>query len=54
MDLRRRLEAYCIGLGEQGVFHAEPYKSELLRLWSFKDVEAAQESADAIYGRFLD
>ncbi|MBW3591797.1 MAG: DUF4385 domain-containing protein [Actinobacteria bacterium] len=53
VDLRKHPEAYRIGRGEQGVFHAEPYKSELLPLWRFKDVEAAAESADAIYGRFL-
>jgi hypothetical protein len=53
VDLRKHPDAYRVGRGEQGVFHAEPYKSELLPLWSFKDVEAAAESADAIYGRFL-
>jgi hypothetical protein len=54
LDLREHPEAYEIGRGEQGVFHAEPYKGELLPLWSFKDAEAAQRSADDIYGRFLD
>jgi hypothetical protein len=53
VDLRKHPAAYRIGRGEQGVFHAEPYKSELLPLWSFKDTEAAKESADAIYERFL-
>ncbi len=53
VDLRKHPEAYRIGRGEQGVFHAEPYKSELLPLWSFKDAAAAKESADAIYERFL-
>ena len=53
VDLREHPEAYRVGRGEQGVFHAEPYKSELLPLWSFKSVEAAKESADAIYERFL-
>lgn len=53
INLREHPEAYRIGRGEQGVFHAEPYKSELLPLWSFKDAAAAEESADAIYGRFL-
>ena len=53
VDLRKHPEAYRIGRGEQGVFHAEPYKSELLPLWSFKDAEAARESADSIYERFL-
>jgi Domain of unknown function (DUF4385) len=54
VDLRKHPEVYRIGRGEQGVFHAEPYKSELLPLWSFKDVELAKESAGAIYGRFLE
>ncbi len=54
MDLRKHPEAYRIGRGEQGVFHAEPYESELLPLWSFEDVETAKGSADAIYERFLD
>jgi hypothetical protein len=53
VDLREHPEAYRIGRGEQGVFHAEPYKSELLPLWGFKDAAAAKESADAIYERFL-
>ena len=37
VDLREHPEKYRIGRGEQGVFHAEPYKGELLPLWSFKD-----------------
>jgi Domain of unknown function (DUF4385) len=53
VDLRKHPEAYRVGRGEQGVFHAEPYKSELLPLWKFKDAGAARESADAIYRRFL-
>ena len=53
VDLREHPEAYKIGRGEQGVFHAEPYKSELLPLWGFKDVETARTSAGAIYERFL-
>ena len=54
VDLREHPEAYRIGRGEQGVFHAEPYKSELLPLWTFKSEEAARESAGAIYARFLE
>jgi hypothetical protein len=54
LDLRKHPEAYRIGRGEQGVFHAEPYKSELLPLWRFKNVESAEEAANAIYRRFLD
>ena len=54
VDLRKYPETYRIGRGEQGIFHAEPYKSELLPLWRFKDVDSAKESAEAIYGWFLD
>jgi hypothetical protein len=53
VDLREHPEAYRIGRGEQGVFHAEPYKSELLPLWGFKDAAVAKKSADGIYERFL-
>ncbi len=53
VDLRKHPEAYEIGRGEQGVFHAVPYKGELLPLWSFKDAKAATKSADDIYERFL-
>jgi Domain of unknown function (DUF4385) len=53
VNLREHPEAYHIGWGEQGVFHTEPYKSELLPLWSFKDAAAAEESVDAIYESFL-
>ena len=54
VDLRKYPEAYRVGRGEQGVFHAEPYKSELLPLWSFKTVEAARESSVAIWEKFLE
>ncbi len=52
VDLRKHPEEYRIGRGEQGVFHAEPYKGELLPLWSFKTAESARESSEAIYGKF--
>jgi hypothetical protein len=54
VDLREHPEEYRIGRGEQGVFHAEPYKGELLPLWKFKDEEAATESSGAIYKKFLE
>lgn len=54
VDLRKHPEAYRIGRGEQGVFHAEPYKSELLPLWSFKTAESALESSKAIWEKFLE
>jgi hypothetical protein len=52
IDLRKHPEAYRIGRGEQGVFHAEPYKSELLPLWTIKSEDASRKSSDAIYERF--
>lgn len=54
IDLRKHPESYRIGRGEQGVFHAEPYKGELLPLWNFKDERVARESLDAIYAKFLE
>ncbi len=52
VDLREHPEEYRIGRGEQGVFHAEPYKGELLPLWSFKTEEAARESSGKIFEKF--
>jgi Domain of unknown function (DUF4385) len=52
VDLREHPEAYRVGRGEQGVFHAEPYKGELLPLWSFKTEEAARDSSEKIYAKF--
>ena len=54
VDLRAHPEAYRVGRGEQGVFHAEPYKGELLPLWGFKDVETAREASERIYAKFLE
>lgn len=54
VDLREHPEEYRIGRGEQGVFHAEPYKSELLPLWGFKDVEAAGRASEEIHARYLE
>jgi hypothetical protein len=51
-DFRAHPEEYEIGRGEEGVFKVEPYKSELLPLWSYKDAEIARESAEAIYERY--
>jgi hypothetical protein len=52
VDLRKHPERYRIGRGEQGVFHAEPYKGELLPLWSFKTEEAARESSEKLWAKF--
>lgn len=52
IDFRQQPERYRIGRGEQGVLIAEPYKSELLPLWTFKTEAAARASARAIYAQF--
>lgn len=52
INLRAHPEAYRIGRGEYGVFHAEPYKSELLPLWRFKTPAEAKKSAAAIRKKF--
>ena len=51
-DFRKRPERYEVGRGEQGVLTAEPYKSELLPLWRFKDEVSAKTSAKALYRAF--
>jgi hypothetical protein len=52
IDFRKQPELYRIGKGEQGVLLVEPYKSEILPHWRFKDPVVAQKSADAIYALF--
>ncbi len=54
INLREHPEAYEIGRGEQGVFHAEPYKSELLPLWGFRDEQVARKASGAIWEKFLE
>jgi hypothetical protein len=54
VDLRKHPEEYRVGRGEQGVFHAEPYRSEVLPLWKFKDEGAACEPSEAIYQKFCE
>ena len=34
------------------MFHAEPFKGQLLPLWSFKTEEAARDSSERIYAKF--
>lgn len=52
LDYRAHPERYVIGRGEQGVLTVEPYKSELLPLWTFKTPAAARRSARALYAAF--
>lgn len=52
LDLRAEPHLYRPGKGEQGVLMVEPYKSELLPFWSFKNPEAAQRSSHDLRLRF--
>lgn len=52
VDFRKHPDKYVIGRGEQGVLIAEPYKSEILPHWRFKDPETARTSAEKIYELF--
>jgi hypothetical protein len=54
IDYRKNPELYRVGRGEQGVLLLEPYKSEILQHWRFKNPEIAEESSDKIYQMFLD
>ncbi len=51
-DFRKNPELYRIGVGEQGVLLVEPYKSEILPFWKFKNVELATKSSREIYDLF--
>ena len=51
-DFRKNPELYRIGIGEQGVLLVEPYKSELLPLWRFKNMEMATKSSKDIHEKF--
>lgn len=53
-DFHRQPELYRVGRGEQGVLLVEPYKSEILPHWRFKDPATAKKSAAKIYRLFLD
>ncbi len=51
-DFRKNPALYRIGVGEQGVLLVEPYKSEILPFWKFKNVEVATKSSQEIYELF--
>lgn len=53
IDFRSRPDLYRVGVGEQGVFHVQPYKGEILPHWRFKTPEIARESSRAIFDLFL-
>lgn len=52
IDFRKHPEKYRYTPDEKGVFKVEPYKSELLPLWRYRDEEAAIESSRAIRKRY--
>lgn len=52
IDFRENPEQYEIGRGEEGVFKVQPYKDELLALWTFKTPDEAEESAKTIYEQY--
>lgn len=52
VDFRARPDLYRVGVGEQGVLIAEPYKSEILPHWRFRTPDVARASADTIFGMF--
>lgn len=52
-DFRLHPELYRIGIGEQGVLLVEPYKSEILPFWKFKNEELSKHSALKIFELFL-
>ncbi len=54
IDYREHPERYRIGRGEEGVMNVEPYKSELLPHWRFKNPDLARESAEKIWEMFCD
>ena len=54
INFRDRPDLYRVGKGEQGVLLVEPYKSEILPYWRFKNPEIAQQSSEKIYEMFLE
>lgn len=54
LNLRKQPHLYRPGVGEQGVLMVEPYKSELLPDWKFKDPETATKSSIALRKHFED
>ena len=52
LNFRKHPSAYRVHDGEQGVFKVEPYKSELLPLWQYKDEAAAEAAVAALQERY--
>ena len=47
-------QLYRIGRGEQGVLLVRPYTNDICAHWRFKTPEIAVESANHIFGMYLD
>lgn len=54
LNFRFNPELYRVGKGEQGVLLVEPYKSEILPLWKFKNPAIAHDSAQLILNKFYE
>lgn len=54
IDYRKNPDKYRVGKGEQGVLTCEPYKSEILPYWKFKNPDLATKSSNKIYQLFSD
>ena len=52
LDYRKYPDKYVIGKGEFGVLKYEPYKSELLPHWKYKNEKVATESCKQIMNLF--
>ena len=51
-DFRDQPHLYRVGKGEQGVLSVEPYKSEILPHWRFRNEEIARDSSEKILTMF--
>jgi len=54
INYRENPDLYKIGKGQQGVLICQPYKSEISPFWKFRTEKIAKQSANMIYGMFLD
>jgi len=52
LNYREHSEQYVVGTGEFGVLMYQPYKSEILPHWKYKDKESAETAAEAIFAQF--
>lgn len=54
LNYRKNKRKYVIGKGQFGVLMYEPYKSEILPHWKYKNPEVAKKSAKKILEMFYD